>query len=92
MQPFQVIEALRILLIAGFGLTALLAYVLMRADADTTWHRRYLDEHPGLRHDFEVWRRGRRRELLLAAGRCPDHDAMLDVSGRCAVCQRRPGG
>jgi hypothetical protein len=86
----QVIESLRILLLAGFGLSALLAFAVLRDDADAAWLRRYLDEHPGLRVDFEVWQRRRRREVLLAAGRCPDHDMMLDGAGQCAQCGRRP--
>ncbi len=88
----QVLEGLRVLLFAGFGLTALLAFVLMRADTDASWLLRYLDEHPALRRDFNVWRRKRRRELLIAAGRCPEHEGLLDANGRCALCNGRPGG
>jgi hypothetical protein len=86
----QVIETLRTLLLIGFGLSALLAFVVFRADSEAGWRRRYLDEHPGVRQDFLIWRRHRRRELLLAAGRCPDHDDVLDARGECARCRGVP--
>lgn len=92
MEATEVLQALRILLLAGFGFSAILAIVVLRGDADANWHRRYLDEHPGLRTDFEVWRKQRRRELLRAAGRCPDHLLILDASGKCGRCGSRPGG
>ena len=88
--PIEVIESLRILLLAGLGLSVVLAIVVLRGDADATWFRRYLDEHPGLRQDFEMWRRHRRRKESLAAGRCPDHDLLLTTSGQCTQCRRRP--
>ncbi len=90
MDPHQVIDTLRTLLVIGFGLSAFLAFVVFRADSDAGWRRRYFDEHPGLRQDFDIWRRKRRRELLLASGRCPDHDNILDSHGRCARCRRVP--
>ena len=90
MDPTQIIEALRGLLLAGLGLSALLAFVVMRDDADQEMFKRYLKEHPGLQSDFDVWRRRRRRQLSVAAGRCPDHDSPLDTSGYCARCRRRP--
>ena len=92
MQPNEAMEALRILLVAGFGLTALLAFILMRTDSDANWHRRYFDEHPPLRQAFDTWRRKRHRELMLASGRCPEHNAALDSFGRCAFCHGRPEG
>lgn len=86
----EVLESLRILLVSGLALSAVLAFVVLRGEGDATWHRRYLDEHPGMRQDFEVWRRHRRRELALAAGRCPDHDLLLDPHGSCTRCRGRP--
>jgi hypothetical protein len=88
--PVHIIETLRVLLVIGFSLTAVLAYVLLRGDADRGWHRRYFEEHPGVRHDFDAWRRRRRRELTLSAGRCPDHELELDPRGVCAKCHRYP--
>ena len=90
MVPIEVVESLRGLLLAGLGLSVVLAFVVLRGDSDATWQTRYLDEHPAVRHDYETWRRQRRRRLLRAGGRCPDHDLLLDSSGMCSRCHRRP--
>ena len=88
--PIEVIESLRFLLLAGLAASVVLTVVVLRGDVDATWRRRYFDEHPGLRHDFETWRRQRRRKESLAAGRCPDHDLLLNTAGQCTRCRGRP--
>lgn len=90
MEPGQILDTLRILLAAGLLLSGLLVFAMWRGDSETSWYRRYLDEHPGLRSDFQSWRRRRSRELSLTAGRCPDHNVFLDAAGYCSRCHRRP--
>lgn len=92
METNEIIDTLRILLLAGLALSGVLILAIWRSDNESSWYRRYLDEHPGLRSDFDVWRRRRVRELSLEAGRCPDHGVFLDTSGYCTRCHRRPDG
>jgi len=86
----QILDLLRILLASGLVLSGLLIYIMRRGDAETSWYRRYLEEYPGLRSDFEAWRRHRRRQESVESGRCPDHKVYLDPAGLCSRCHGRP--